>query len=108
MSASHRKVEKDRDPETGEERVRVSYSRADGAVVEAITNVGERRVSSEVAVTAPDGARERWVFDDDFKVDSNDVARYLRERPGEILEETKISPADYLAKRAELFRDSSA
>ncbi|HLM71987.1 MAG TPA: hypothetical protein VK459_04840, partial [Polyangiaceae bacterium] len=61
MSASHRKVEKDRDPETGEERVRVSYSREGGAVVEAITTMSERRVRSEVAVTETDGSRERWV-----------------------------------------------
>ena len=106
-SAQSRTVHKDKDPVTGEPRVTVSYSRADGARVEAITLVGERRVRSEVAVITPDGARERWVFEDDFNDDPKDIARYVRERQGEILEERSISPADYLAKRAELFRDTS-
>ena len=105
--ASDRVVEKGPDPDTGEDRVRVSYSRADGAVVEAITKVGERRVYSEVAVTSPDGARERWIFDDDLKDDVRDVARYLREQGGDIVDEAKISPSDFLAKRAELFQDTS-
>jgi hypothetical protein len=100
-----RTVEKGRDPVTGEERVRVSYSREGGAVVEAITTMSERRVRSEVAVTETDGSRERWVFEDDFKDDPKDAAFYVRERDGKIVEQTAISPSDYLARRAQLFRD---
>jgi hypothetical protein len=84
--------------------------RDDGSVVEARTRVRDDGVTSEVCVTAPDGATERWVFEDSFTDDATDRVRHERAAPnGAVLAtEEGFSPALFLAKRGELFADNSA
>lgn len=97
-----REVQRSVDPATGEERATVRFVREDGAIVESETIAGKDRVRSSVSVTAA-GVKDEWVFEDDLRDDGNDRVFH---RVGDAVE-GGFSPADFLAKRAELFTDRS-